>query len=327
MLTCRCVPSPTLSAQSVAAQHAQRLSVAYNNLAGILKLTGRLGECIQCYEHVVYLQVRGLAGLLCQAVLGIACAARCTCVVALCCSCVLTRPYVCATSRGLVQPQSPEAYANLASAFKDSGRHDEAINTYRQVSTGQQLAAIGRAAAPHSCCVTLLVTPNAQLPISCPLLFLQALALRADFPEAFANLVHSLQCVCEWADRPALFKRWAAVGSGQGCSAVLQCNAAEWAAPGAALKVCACCSLPLHPFAQPTSLPALAGWRVRCGATLPRGACPRCSPSTPWPTPSRLTWHWPSAGSTHPSASAWHSAWACRAWRTRPRCSWRLGSA
>ncbi|KAI7842191.1 hypothetical protein COHA_004104 [Chlorella ohadii] len=106
-------------AKSVAAQHAQRLSVAYNNLAGILKLTGRLAECIQCYEHVVYLQ-----------------------------------------------PQSPEAYANLASAFKDSGRHDEAINTYRQ-----------------------------------------ALALRQDFPEAFANLVHSLQCVCEWADRPALFKR------------------------------------------------------------------------------------------------------------------------
>jgi protein O-GlcNAc transferase len=106
-------------AKGVAAQHAQRLSVAYNNLAGILKLTGRLAECIQCYEHVVYLQ-----------------------------------------------PQSPEAYANLASAFKDSGRHDEAINTYRQ-----------------------------------------ALALRSDFPEAFANLVHSLQCVCDWADRPALFKR------------------------------------------------------------------------------------------------------------------------
>lgn len=35
----------------------------------------------------------------------------------------------------------------------------------------------------------------------------QALALRTDFPEAFANLVHSLQCVCEWADRPALFQR------------------------------------------------------------------------------------------------------------------------
>ena len=35
----------------------------------------------------------------------------------------------------------------------------------------------------------------------------RALALRPDFPEAFANLVHSLQCVCEWRDRPALFAR------------------------------------------------------------------------------------------------------------------------
>jgi protein O-GlcNAc transferase len=35
----------------------------------------------------------------------------------------------------------------------------------------------------------------------------RALALRADFPEAFANLVHSLQCVCDWAERPALFLR------------------------------------------------------------------------------------------------------------------------
>ncbi|KAL4437522.1 hypothetical protein ABPG77_003503 [Micractinium sp. CCAP 211/92] len=44
------------AANSLAAQQAQRLSVAYNNLAGILKMTSRLPECIQCYEHVVFLQ-------------------------------------------------------------------------------------------------------------------------------------------------------------------------------------------------------------------------------------------------------------------------------
>jgi protein O-GlcNAc transferase len=107
------------AAKLVAAQHAQRLSVAFNNLAGILKMTSRLAECIQCYEHVMYLQ-----------------------------------------------PQSPEAYANLASAYKDCGRHDEAISSYRQ-----------------------------------------ALSLRPSFPDAHANLVHSLQCVCEWGDRPQLFAR------------------------------------------------------------------------------------------------------------------------
>lgn len=35
----------------------------------------------------------------------------------------------------------------------------------------------------------------------------QALALRPDFPDAFANLVHSMQCVCDWQDRPSLFQR------------------------------------------------------------------------------------------------------------------------
>jgi protein O-GlcNAc transferase len=52
------------------------------------------------------------------------------------------------------------------SAYKDCGRHDEAIVCYRA-----------------------------------------ALRLRPDFPDAFANLMHSLQCVCDWADRPALFAR------------------------------------------------------------------------------------------------------------------------
>lgn len=48
--------------------------MAYNNLGGILKLQGRMPECITCYEHVAALQ-----------------------------------------------PSSPEALANLASAYKDSG--------------------------------------------------------------------------------------------------------------------------------------------------------------------------------------------------------------
>lgn len=66
----------------------------------------------------------------------------------------------------LLQPESAEAHANLASCYKDAARQDAAITSYRR-----------------------------------------ALALRPDFPEAFANLVHSLQCVCEWRDRPALFQR------------------------------------------------------------------------------------------------------------------------
>lgn len=115
------LPSPSGMAGRAysAAGHAQRLSVAYNNLGGILKMQGQAQAAITCYEQVASLQ-----------------------------------------------QDSPEAHANLASAYKDAARQDSAITSYKR-----------------------------------------ALQLRPDFPEAFANLVHSLQCVCDWADRPALFTR------------------------------------------------------------------------------------------------------------------------
>ena len=151
MLTCRCVPSPTLSAQSVAAQHAQRLSVAYNNLAGILKLTGRLAECIQCYEHVVYLQVRGQAGMVCQAMLGIACAARHSCVVA-----------VCSPAHTFVQPpaawRSPSPQKPTPTWHPPSrtagGTMRPSIRTARSAlgSSWQQLAGLQRHTAAASPC-------------------------------------------------------------------------------------------------------------------------------------------------------------------------------
>lgn len=56
--------------------------------------------------------------------------------------------------------------ANVAAAYKDAARHDQAITAY-----------------------------------------MRALQLKPDFPEAFANLVHSLQSVCEWRDRAVLFQR------------------------------------------------------------------------------------------------------------------------
>ncbi|KAK9849498.1 hypothetical protein WJX84_004868 [Apatococcus fuscideae] len=42
--------------QGAAMQQAQRLSVAYNNLGGLLKMQGRAAEAIACYEHVASLQ-------------------------------------------------------------------------------------------------------------------------------------------------------------------------------------------------------------------------------------------------------------------------------
>ena len=53
-----------------------------------------------------------------------------------------------------------DAYANLAAAYSDGGRVDDAITCYRK-----------------------------------------ALALRPDFPDAFANLVFALAAVCDWRAR------------------------------------------------------------------------------------------------------------------------------
>jgi protein O-GlcNAc transferase len=65
-----------------------------------------------------------------------------------------------------LQPDSAEAHANLASAYKDCGKHDYAIVEYRQ-----------------------------------------ALNMRADLPDVFANYVHSMQCICDWTDRNNLIAR------------------------------------------------------------------------------------------------------------------------
>ena len=105
-----------------------------------------------------------------------------------------------------LQPQSPEAYANLASAYKDCGRHDEALGSYRQ-----------------------------------------ALHLRSDFPEAFANYVHSLMCVCEWGDRPALFARQAAADAREAPrGACVACGAAV-AAKNSGQRSVSCACSPFFP--------------------------------------------------------------------------------
>lgn len=72
--------------------------------------------------------------------------------------------------------------------------------------------------SPHRTPLPLITRPSSPAPHLLPLppagrhdeaivSYRQALSLRSDFPEAFANYVHSLQCVCEWRDRPALFVR------------------------------------------------------------------------------------------------------------------------
>ena len=77
-----------------------------------------------------------------------------------------TEAIACYEHVSLLQPDSAESHANLASAYKDAARHDAAIAAYTK-----------------------------------------ALELREDFPDAFANLVHSLQCICSWRNRNQMFQR------------------------------------------------------------------------------------------------------------------------
>jgi protein O-GlcNAc transferase len=48
-------PSPGANMAQVALMQSQRLSVAFSNLGGILKMQGQLVDAITCYEHVAIL--------------------------------------------------------------------------------------------------------------------------------------------------------------------------------------------------------------------------------------------------------------------------------
>lgn len=209
--------------------------MAYNNLAGILKMTSRLAECIQCYEHVVFLQV-GRPPVRQAGANPRVPACPCTASRDQAAGEPLAPRPTCALSSGpawpppaapppCLQPQSPEAYANLASALKDCGRHDEALVAYRQslhlkpdfpevgAVRGRWPRARGLASGPSGSGANAhsrqqmhtgrcqMLTQSLRRLLCSP----DAPARRP--PQAFANYVHSLQCVCEWRDRPALFAR------------------------------------------------------------------------------------------------------------------------
>lgn len=177
--------------------------------------------------------------------------------------CVYTTSSVCTETRPplpmyhpplcTLQPQSPEAYANLASALKDCGRHDEALGSYRA-----------------------------------------ALRLRPDFPEAFANYAHSLQCVCEWADRPALFARcavgwWWTVGRVRQLWLILRWPALPFLlAPQCISSSCAALPAPTLPPTPPSSHPCRLEGEVR--RDMASGRLPSVQPfhAMAYPFPSDL---------------------------------------
>ena len=94
-----------------------------------------------------------------------------------------------------------------------------------------------------------------------------------DFPEAFANYVHSLQCVCEWAERPALFARLqVGGGAGRGARSAAGRRAASGqqgrAPAGWAGQVC------MASLDMATIAPALQTCELACAR-----ACAACRPT------------------------------------------------
>jgi protein O-GlcNAc transferase len=84
-----------------------------------------------------------------------------------------------------IRPTFADAYSNLGSTYKDGGQVLEAILCYRR------------------CVVYVHATGYSQI----ALCVLRALQLKPEFPDAFANLVHSLMFICDWSTRSEDFAR------------------------------------------------------------------------------------------------------------------------
>uniref|UniRef100_A0A061RFK4 protein O-GlcNAc transferase n=2 Tax=Tetraselmis sp. GSL018 TaxID=582737 RepID=A0A061RFK4_9CHLO len=105
---------------------------AYNNLGNALREAGRADEAIACYTACIQLQFTplGLQG-------GPAAVQR-LCVAYNNLSGILkmqgrvAESIQCYEQVATLQPESPEAHANLASTYKDSARHDLAIVSYKR---------------------------------------------------------------------------------------------------------------------------------------------------------------------------------------------------
>mmetsp|Transcript_31787 Transcript_31787/g.59752 ORF Transcript_31787/g.59752 Transcript_31787/m.59752 type:complete len:980 (-) Transcript_31787:480-3419(-) len=91
-------------------------------------------------------------------------------------------------------------YNNLASVLKLQNRHDQAVACYEHVTRLQPESADGFGNLGNA------YKDSAQQEQAIAA-YQRALTLRPDYPAALANLVHSLQCVCDWRERDAVFAR------------------------------------------------------------------------------------------------------------------------
>ena len=180
-----------------------------------------------------------------------------------------------------LQPELPEAHANLASAYKDAARHDAAITSYTQALRLKNDFPEAFANLVHSLqvcgiqCHTLIHMAVSMIKNRTPDLFERMMLLRVKTsqpslqPTTFSATTKALHSVCVTGG----------TASGFFCA-----------------------------------------WRSKCAATWQQGASPQCSPFTRWPTHFPPTWRWPSASSTPPTVRSQPRASLCHRSLTRQGC-------
>lgn len=192
---------------------------AYNNLGNALKDAGNVEEAISCYQSCLQLQTNhpqaltnlgniymewnmmNMAANFYKATIAVTTG--------------LSAPYsnlatiykqqghymeaiACYNEVLRIDPTAADGLVNRGNTLKEMGRVSEAIQDYIRAVTIRPAMAEGHANLASAYKDSGLV----EAAIKC---YKQALLLRPDFPEAICNLLHTLQCVCDWEDRDSKF--------------------------------------------------------------------------------------------------------------------------
>lgn len=192
---------------------------AYNNLGNALKDAGNVEEAISCYQSCLQLQTNhpqaltnlgniymewnmmNMAANFYKATIAVTTG--------------LSAPYsnlatiykqqghymeaiACYNEVLRIDPTAADGLVNRGNTLKEMGRVNEAIQDYIRAVTIRPAMAEGHANLASAYKDSGLV----EAAIKC---YKQALLLRPDFPEAICNLLHTLQCVCDWEDRDSKF--------------------------------------------------------------------------------------------------------------------------
>eukprot|EP00850_Spirogloea_muscicola_P014424 SM000103S09516 [mRNA] locus=s103:488527:496923:+ [translate_table: standard] len=191
---------------------------AYNNLGNALKAAGRTGEAMSCYQSCLAVQPQHLHALinLGNVYLELNQLSEAQKLYERTLTTGLSAPYsslasiykqkgdsaaaiACYNGVLRVDPLAADALVNRGNTLKEVGHVSEALQDYLTAVAIRPTMAEGHANLGSA----YKDSGHVEAAIRS---YKQALLLRPDFPEATCNLLHTLQCVCDWEDREEKFK-------------------------------------------------------------------------------------------------------------------------